>query len=457
MNTVTTSIWSTTGNPFVDMGQEMMAALAEVDYPSELTVQDAKALLPGLVKLFFLAEWNKCSYTIFPNSVLNNGKNRKEKYKKLLESWLEMTEHPQEHSIGTACSVSGKPAQTYLGKVYLPMSDFEGGNFQSANQKGTPLSASVAIALQFFPFALVKVGKMLALPQFNNDDAQARWAEKSLKHIRQTQALGQGGVRDTGTFRAANAFFKLVEDLVYEYQDLPSSSVTLYLFNNFNQVNYKAASELYHMPSRVFGFIQLAMSVTTRRAWQRIVRRGYYVKKDIDDEAELQKYNNFIYNKLLENQSISGFFIDRKRRCPVVRGREGWLLFSGYLKEVRGMEQRRIDNLRDLADRMAPLILKRKKRLRTLEDADKKGKFMGVLYRLTKDAASAGQDKPLITFEQLISDVLAQENATYDDWREVKNLLLFRIYEQLFDDLKNDPEFIKTEENDIDVLKEEDE
>lgn len=121
------------------------------------------------------------------------------------------------------------------------------------------------------------------------------------------------------------------------------------------------------------------------------------------------------------------------------------------------MEQRRIDNLRDLADRMAPLILKRKKRLRTLEDADKKGKFMGVLYRLTKDAASAGQDKPLITFEQLISDVLAQENATYDDWREVKNLLLFRIYEQLFDDLKNDPEFIKTEENDIDVLKEEDE
>jgi len=457
MSTATENpIWFTTGNPFVDMGQEMMAAFAEVDYPNGLTVQDAKTLLPELVELFFLNDWLKSSYTIFPNSILNNGKNRKTRYKTLLESWLEAIEHPEGHHVGMTCSISGKPAQAYLGKVYLPMSDFEGGNFQSANQQGTPLSASVALALQFFPFALVKVGKMLALPQFSNDDTQARWAGKSLKHVRQTQALGQGGVQNTGTFRAANAFFKLIEDLVYEHQDLPTSSVTLYLFNNFNQVNYKAALELYHMPSKVFGFIQLAMSPTTKSAWQRILRRGYHVKKELDDEAELQKYNNAISNRLLNNQSISGFFIDRKRRYPIVQGQEGWLLFSGYLKEVRGMEQRRLDNLRNLADRMAPLMLKRKKRLFALEGADKKGKFLGVLYRLTKDAASAGHDKPLITFEQLISDVLAQENAVYDDWREVKNLLLFRIYEQLFDDLKDDPEFIKVED-DADSHEEEDE
>ena len=457
MTTEKPPIWSTTGNPFVDMGQEMMAALAGVDHPNELSLQDVEALPPKLVELFFLPEWNKSSYTIFPNSALNNGSNRKEKYKKLLELWLTATEHPKEHNIGTTCAISGKPAQTYLGKVYLPMSDFEEGNFQSANQKGTPVSASVALALQFFPFALIKVGKMLALPQFSNDDAQAQWAKQSMEYIRKTQALGQGGVRDTGTFRAVKAFFKLIEDMVRQDQDLPNSSVMLYLFNNFNQVDYKAASELYYMPSRVFNFIQLAMSQTTRQAWQRIVRRGYRLKKEIDDEAELQKYGNLVYNRLLDDQSISGFFLDRKHRSPVVRGREGWLLFSAYLKEVRSMEQRRLENLRDLADRMAPLIRQRTKRLLSLERADKKGKFVEVLYRLTKDATSAGHDKPLITFDQLISDVLAQENTTYDDWREVKSLLLFRIYEQLHDDLKKDPEFIQAEEEDTDSQEEENE
>ena len=110
------------------------------------------------------------------------------------------------------------------------------------------------------------------------------------------------------------------------------------------------------------------------------------------------------------------------------------------------MDQQRLASLRDLGDRIATLMRDKRKRLLALERVHSRGELTDVLYRLTKDAAAAGHDKPLITFDQLVSDVFPHD-TNYSDWREVKNLLLFRIYEQLFDDLKSDPTYIQAEED----------
>ena len=442
------SVWFMTGNPFVDMGQEMMAALAGIDTVEALTPADVKPLLTRLINLYFLEDWIKSSYTIFPNSELNNGNNRREKYTNLLSTLLQLAENPSKDNVlNTACAISGKPAQVFVARKFLPMSDFEGGNFQSGNNDGTTLNASVALALQFFPLGLVKIGKMLALPQFSSKDMQYNWAEDCFQHVVDSEPLGVGGVRETGTFRTANAFFKLIERLLRNHQDAPKSSVTLYLFNNFNQVDYKAASELHYMPARVFRFIHTAVSPSVSREWQTVVRRGYLYAKESVDNNELQNYSNLVYSNLLADKSISGFFIDRKRRRPVIRGEYSWRLFKCYLQEVRGMDQQRLDNLRDLGDRISPLIRNKTKRLLRLESARSRGELTGVLYRLTKDAAAAGFEEPLITFDQLVSDVFPHD-MQYSDWREVKHLLLFRVYEQLFDDLKDDPEYLNSEGED---------
>ncbi len=108
------------------------------------------------------------------------------------------------------------------------------------------------------------------------------------------------------------------------------------------------------------------------------------------------------------------------------------------------MDQRRIDSLRDLGDRIAPLVRERRRRLLTLEDARSRGALTDVLYRIAKDAMNRGEERPLITFDQLVSDVFPHD-AQFSDWREVKYLLLFRVYEQLFDELKDDPEYTKAE------------
>lgn len=445
MSVRTESIWFTTGNPFVDTGQEMMAAMASVYGPNELTTEDVKSLLPRLVDLYFQEGWIKNSYSIFPNSPLHNGNNRRTRYTSLLDGWLKAVEEPESHRLDATCAVSGRPANVYITKVYLPMSDFGTGNFQSSNQEGTPSSAAVALALQFFPLGLVKVGKMFALPHFSNDDVQYEWAKQSLDRVEESEALGTGGVRDLGTSKPANALFKLVENLVRGQREFPNSSVTLYLFNNFNQVDYKNAAELYYMPSPVFRFVSAAINHSNGGPWHQIVRRGYVTKKPVEDEDEaLRRYDNVVYSRLLKNDSISMFFMDRRLRCPVVRGESGWKLFAGYLKEVGGMDQRRIDSLRDLGDRIAPLVRERRRRLLTLEGTGSRGALTDVLYRISKDAMGRGHERPLITFDQLITDIFPHD-VPYNDWREVKYLLLFRIYEQLFDELKEDPEYANAE------------
>ncbi len=445
-------VWFTTGNPFVDTGQEMMAALSETSRIEDLSVEKVHHLLPALVELYMKDGWRKNLYTIFPNSKLTNGsvKRPKEEYLALLENWYEQMslDEPLEVPAGVSCAISGNPASVYVGKMFLPMSDYGSSNFQSGNSAGVPVSVPVALALQFFPLALTKVGKMMALPHFSNVEAQGKWADRMADDIGWGEAVGTGGVGEVGTSRPVNAFFRLIERLVRDQRDFPRSGVTLYLFNNFNQVDYTSATDIYYMPSRVFSFIQAAMSPSGERAWRKIVWRGYMGKNEPQDEDDaLRRFNNTVYWNLLHDRSISGFFIDRRKRCPIVRGDSGWRLFKSYLKEVRGMDQGRIENLRELGDRIAPIVRDRKRRLLALEGANSRGAMTDILYRIaTKD--SAGRlDEPLITFDQLVSDLFPHDTQ-YSDWKEVKYLLLFRIYEQLFDDLKDDPDYAKANTED---------
>lgn len=445
MNVGTDAVWFTTGNPFVDTGQEMMAALAGVESTSELRKEDIEPLLARLTSVYLQEGWRKNLHTIFPLSKLANPsvKNPQDQYPALLSGWLNLLS--SQESLETPCSISGRPAQVYISKMYLPMSDYMGNNFQSASQQGTPVSASVALALQFFPLALMKVGKMMALPHFSNTKAQSRWADRMAESVNFDETVGAGGVGDVGTSRPVNAFFRLIERLVLDQNDFPRSSVTLYLFNNFNQVDYTSATDIYYMPARVFGFVQAAMSPSTGDSWQKIVWRGYPANRKTEDEEDnLRRFNNSVYWNLLNDRSISRFFIDWRKRCPVVRGNSGWRLYSKYLEEVRGMDQSRIENLRDLGDRIAPIIRDRKRRLIALEGANSRGVLTDVLYRIATKDSTGRLDAPLITFDQLVTDLFPHD-IEYSDWREVKYLLLFRIYEQLFDDLKNDPEYASTD------------
>lgn len=441
--------WSPTGNPFVDMGQEMMAAMARADSP--LAPAQVKDLLPRLARLYFKPAWNKTMYSIFPNSPLTNPttKQREDTYKSILEHWLEFAVNPSNEILleGTPCSSCGYVAQLRLSRKFLPMTDFEGGNFNSYNTVGVPLCGACALAVQFMPLGVATVGGKLALPHFSDPIAQFDWSEWCWKHVLLSETTDATGPVDAGTARAGNAFFALIERLLRDLSDreIPDSSITLYLFTNYNQ---GPEVELHYLPTEVFRFIKTAMSPSLRQSWRQVVRRGYLRKsKTVDpetlDEAEqLQKRENLVYTNLLQERSISMFFLDRRQRKPV----GDWHLLKAYLREVHGMTERRLESLKALGDRISDIIRNKRKRLLGLERANHKGEFVEQLYRLSKDAAAAGQDRPLITFDELIQDVFPQDPDKYESWREVKWLLLFRVYEMLFDELKNDLDWQVTDE-----------
>lgn len=450
--TITKPIWSTTGNPFVDMGQEMMAALVGVNYPSDLTVEDVKALLPRLVKLYFQKGWNSSLYNVFPNSELNNGKNLQEKYGKLLESWLYTIE--SDKTLGTSCAISGKPAQIKLGRKYLPLSDAEGRNFHSGNEFGLPLHASVALALQFFPLGLRDLGTMLALPHFSTESFSKKWADTSVNHVLMTEITQSKGILSAGTHITANAFFRLIELLVSDYQKNPDVSfaktnVTLYRFKNFNKVDDPIKSPvltIHYMPATVFSFIFAAMNPSVSDIWRKVVNQAYIMKKGKNAEGDdtILKNENKVYSNLLANKSISRFFIGSKENRPIASGRWGWLLYSKYLEEVQGMEPQRLKSLRDLGDRISPLIKEKRQYLYALERAKYKSDLVETLYMLTK---ISDNENPLVTFDQLITDVVPHDPQRSRDWNEVRYLLLFRIRENLHDELVNDPEYMEESEN----------
>ena len=232
-------IWTPSGNPFADAGAEVMAALASVDSPEELTLEDVRPLLSRLAKLYAQDDWRKDLSRVFPNAAMTNPAFRgKEEtvYRTKLEGWFGQL--VGDESLGTTCLVSGREAQTHVDKSYLPLSGSVGGNFQSGTQRGWPVSAAVALSLQFAPLAMVRVGGMWALPHFSADELQATWADERKRHVLSVEAVGKGGIEVAATKRRVNAFFRLIEDLVREHRDAPDSTVTLYLFNNHNQANH---------------------------------------------------------------------------------------------------------------------------------------------------------------------------------------------------------------------------
>lgn len=85
-----------------------------------------------------------------------------------------------------------------------------------------------------------------------------------------------------------------------------------------------------------------------------------------------------------------------------------------------------------VGDKIAEIIksLDSIKRLRQIEMAQSFSDFRGVLLRLERqDAVRAGLKEPLIRFDDYV--FIFADGAKV--WNEVRDLLLFRIYERLHD------------------------
>ena len=110
-----------------------------------------------------------------------------------------------------------------------------------------------------------------------------------------------------------------------QYQEMRTDediSMQIYCWTNYNQ---DPELEVFYMPARVFKFLRTVYLSQFNNAWQEIVRTGYgKINWDkVESEDEYKNRTNRVYENLLQDFSILGFFLNRRHR----KARGNWELY----------------------------------------------------------------------------------------------------------------------------------
>jgi len=434
-----------TGNPFVDAGIYAIEAFYEKDY-SLLTPKDLKTKIDEIVELYMTEGWKKNIYSIFTgNSKFTNPsiKDKKASAGKFLKDLLKDFSFAGTHGSCIACG--RRDALPIRKREEIPLTG-SGKliNFFAGAAEGDRYCPVCTFAVQFLPVFLYSLGKYFLLFHSISRRMMRILAKNGIKNIReQNSADNYIGCMQNEYKNGANALFHIVEEIIREQEDIlpeENPSITAYIFSNYGQ--NPPPMKMIHLPNNIFRFLVYIKRIDNV-SWKKIVNKGYGNLKKEDD---YKWRDNTVYKNLLNQRSITTYFTKKDK---TVIG--NWAIFSYYLKEVREMDEKRINVLKQTGDKIANYIEKtdNTKRLFALETAKSYEGIRIVLLKIIKDMIANGMDVPLFTTDEFLND-LFPEGAL--GWKETRDILLFRIYEKLSDYLKSKKEIIEEIEENEEVL-----
>ncbi|NMC68242.1 MAG: type I-B CRISPR-associated protein Cas8b1/Cst1 [Spirochaetales bacterium] len=432
-------IYEFTGNPFVDAGIWAISQWIGKK-PKELDIEDLKMVAEDVFDTVYShKKWYSSILhgMVFPNGKVSNPGDFKkplsERKSKALIYYNELIEEIEPlRSSGSCISCGRRNSKKRYYKSEIPLTGSgKCQNFFSFGTDGADYCPACAFAVQFSPLIMYKCGDLL-LMHSDSETLMRIWSKKAIKNLKvQFSAANVEGPFNEGYKNVKNAFFHIVGSIIDEMGIRGLSekqvSITFYRFKNFNQ---GANLDVYYFPAVVFSFLTDIKRHENYDDWMRIVRRGYrYVDWEAVKEEKGYKNNpNTVYNNLLEGKSIIGFFIDRKNKEAI----GGWNLLSNYLEEVRNMDEKRVETIREVADKLSEYIKASEdiKTLNKLETASNYRNYTNLLRKIIKKRIGNGAEEPLFSFDDYVNYLFPEGNLT---WRETQDLILFRIYEVLHD------------------------
>lgn len=421
-------IYKFTGNPFVDAG---IWALSQWigKKPEELNEDDLKGVIDDITSVYLNKKWSKNLFSVFPNNPLTNPavKDKKERYSTFLIELVEEIDLNEDTS-GDCISCGRRNKVKRWGKDKIPLTGSKKFvNYFSYGIDGADYCPACTFAVQFVPIGMYACGNMLLLHS-NSVKVMKYWSKKSVEDVKK-QILSRDftGCFNEGYKNPVNALFHVIQDIILHYNErwyLEKPSIDFYHFTNYNQ---GPDLNIYHVPTSVFTFLAYIPQHEKYAEWLKVVRRGYrYVNwEKIKEEEDYKNNPNLVYNNLLEGKSIIGFFIDRKNKEAI----GGWDLIKNYLKEVRKMDEKRLNVIKTVADELAEYIETADdiKTLKKLETASNYKNYRNILRIIIKKRIENGIEDPLFTFDDYANYLFPDSLK----WRETQDLILFRIYEKL--------------------------
>ena len=454
------------GNPFVDAGVcGICEWLGRTVQPEQITTADLQKVVEEFIPM--AAKWEKWNSIFTRNHKLSNGKKdkRESNFRELLLDYIAKTEELGQAGNCIGCGRRDADANSPLVRTGVPLTGGKNNNFFPAFSEGADYCAACALAIQFIPFALVATGKKGArflMLHSNSWDMLRSWTTICIKGVeRQYSQQAVPGCFNPGYSNPRNGLFYMIQEMLIESEEMQIDedkdiSMQIYSFTNNNQ---HPNLEIFYIPSSVFMFLCSANQNPFKDAWTQIVKKGYgRVNWNKFKSKKHKNKNNLVYEYLLHDRSIRGFFLNRQDQKSI----GNWELFSLYLRKVRNMKQERLDTIKQVGDRIAESISKSGKRgrqrLQDFAGAQTYNECRNALMRIIEDRIERKEQNPLFSLDDCVEHLfISSDNDTtcpdeldeLDDeqkdnllhfasdsftfWRETRDLLLFRIYEQLHD------------------------
>ena len=454
------------GHPFIDVGVATLVTFAGVQRPEELTEAHVQAFIEYVVPRYTVPSMRKFFHgAALPNlrpfhPTIKDQAEQHRSLRALLNLYHGKAEEGEKGLVlaspGDVCIFSGDPALIRVSRSALPLTTGAHDiNFVPQGEHGLPIAGWCMTALLAMPLGTLASKGRLWLVHTHDYTLLQQFVARSLQKNRRAlhmQSLEEGGQVRLATVTSAKTH--LVMDLIQIRRDAPPRApLTAYFFTNYNQ---GAKLDIFHLPSNIVEFITTAHRLYPR-AWDEIVKRAWELQtpQAQEDGTLVFPERNFFYEDLFElphnARSFLRRYLLRSPRRGKPRGkaqkqdprftysfvREGqaihWGLTELFLEQVMSMDKERIQNIRNLADRLSDYVIRHNddrlfKRLYMARD--------GYKFRLgLQKAAIAAQkteEAPLLPYDEFISAFFEDDGETVrPDWYLARDLLMIRMIERL--------------------------
>jgi CRISPR-associated protein Cst1 len=256
-------------------------------------------------------------------------------------------------------------------------------NFFPWGDAGLPVSGEALLAIQAFPLGCAKCGGRLLAVHSDNPDLIQDFASEFLQENRRAIQLAQQSGSKKMPEAKSSAKTLLIETLLKVEQSRRDEArgVPSLLSDSLSLSNLGATPSLdiYHLPLELTDFLSQIVGPNYKTEWNAIAHRAWWLsqpkkksKKGGEDtqEEDTRPRRNMLYEDLFQlpgnaREFVRRYFLripvrtrseDDPRRTYSLRDEAGlvsWKLTELFLRRVMNMDKDRIQQIRELGDRLA--------------------------------------------------------------------------------------------------------
>lgn len=430
-----------TGDPFADTGGYVINYLQERN-PGK----DILDLIYEITKVY-VNKWEGKINTFFLNSPITQpafkGERKIEETMKYFRSLIDESA-PCNNGL---CRISGRRVKVFKAGRDNTLMSGSGTfvNFHHGFQSGMMLSKEIIIRMFFIPFGTILIGGKVAIIQTNLSEIDEFLVRKNMdnNYANLSMSASDGALRSQQVI-PANALFQFVDTIVDNIQDRTIGKIIS--MNLFHLSNFGASPEMtiYKLPSVVFAFYVTCYSPLYKEDWILFLRSHYrnskfkeakynsdsaeyeMLKKGTTEKIGMENYvlwRNIILENLLNGKSLLGLFLSWSRRHKF-----NFNIVEIYQKHVRNMKQETLDKIKEIAlfiaNKSDDTI---KKSIKALDGYKSSYELRRFFLKKVVAPNYLENKEPIITLNELVYYLFPDDIS----WREIRDLLLVAIFQEL--------------------------